>query len=164
MEAILGGAPTTLRSATGLITESFDALHFIPVHGIGTGTDFEQAEAASPNLGQRFTGGIDQFTFQISLVHDNYLSVAASARGTAWGKKQVASCKVHHARNRSVDLVDASEPAGGEPRLLGGKSFGPMVEGTEQRAVDGREIGSPMTISRRFDVAGTANFERAECG
>ena len=90
MEAILGGAPTTLRSATGLITESFDALHFIPVHGIGTGTDFEQAEAASPNLGQRFTGGIDQFPFQISLGHSKTSQVAASARGTAWNRNEFA--------------------------------------------------------------------------
>ena len=88
MEAILRDAATTLRSATGLITESFDALHFVPVHGIGTGTDFEQAEAASPNLGQRFTRGIDEFTFQISLGHSNYLSVAASARGIAWERNE----------------------------------------------------------------------------
>ena len=71
---------------------------------------------------------------------------------------------MHHARNSGVDLVDASEPAGGEPRLLGGKSFGPMIKGTEYRAVDGREIGGPMTVGGRFDMTGTANFERTKCG
>ena len=63
-----------------------------------------------------------------------------------------------------VELVDAREPAGGEPRLLGGKSFGPMIEGTEYRAMDWRQIGRPVAVGGRFDVTGTANVERAEYG
>ena len=63
-----------------------------------------------------------------------------------------------------MELIDAREPAGGEPRLLGGKSFGPIVEGTEYRAVDGGEIGGPATVGGRFDVTGAANVERTECG
>lgn len=89
METNLRGATTTLRSTTGLITEPFDALHFVPVHGIRTGTDFEQAEAASSDFRQRFTGGIDQFTFQFSLGHSKTSQVTASARGTAWERNGI---------------------------------------------------------------------------
>ena len=164
MKTNLRGVAATLRSTTRLVTEPFHALHLVPVHGIRTGTDFEQAEAASPNLGQRFTGGIDQLTFQISLGHSKNLSGSGECAQHRLESKQVRVMQSASRTQQLVDRIDARKPAGGEPRLLGGKSFGPMVEGTEYRAVDGREIGGPMTVGRRFDVAGTANIERTECG
>lgn len=39
-----------------------------------------------------------------------------------------------------------------------------MSKRSEYRTVNGRQIGSPLSGCVGFDVAGTTDFERAECG
>ena len=63
-----------VASAAGFVAESFHLLHFIPVDGERLGSGVNQTESPTTNLGQRFSGGVDQRAFRLSLSNDKNLS------------------------------------------------------------------------------------------